>query len=330
MELIIISCTVISFLVTWITTRKWIHKAPEIGILGLDMNKPGRPKVAEMGGMGVMLGFGTGMLVYIGMMTFLKGEPIYYPIFAVLCTVLIACIIGMMDDMMGWKRGLRQWQKPIFTFIAALPVIVINVGHSSMDLPLIGSIDLGILYPLLVVPIGIVGASNVYNMVAGYNGLEAGMGVVILSAMGYFAFVSGKQSAAILALYMVGALIAFLYFNWYPAKIFPGDTTTYSVGALAACIAILGDMEKLAIILFLPYALDFVMQARCGFRMEAFARVNEDGSLEKPYKGIFHITHLAIIMLRLLKGKVYEREVVQLLIAIEIAIAITAIYAMTA
>ncbi len=50
---------------------------------------------------------------------------------------------------------------------------------------------------------------------------------------------------------MVGALLAFLWFNWYPAKVFPGDTLTYSVGALVACIAILGDMEKIAVILFI-------------------------------------------------------------------------------
>jgi UDP-N-acetylglucosamine--dolichyl-phosphate N-acetylglucosaminephosphotransferase len=51
----------------------------------------------------------------------------------------------MMDDMLGWKRGLRQWQKPIFTFFAALPIMVINAGQSTMNLPLIGSVDFGIL-----------------------------------------------------------------------------------------------------------------------------------------------------------------------------------------
>lgn len=44
----------ISFAATWITLRKWIRKAPEIGLLGFDMNKPGRPKVAEMGGIKVV------------------------------------------------------------------------------------------------------------------------------------------------------------------------------------------------------------------------------------------------------------------------------------
>lgn len=327
MELVIIISLVAGFLATWITTRKWIHKAPEIGVLGFDMNKPGLPKVPEMGGIGVIFGFGMGVLIYIGLTTFYLKEQVSFSIFAALCTVLIACIMGNIDDMLGWKRGLHQWQKPIFTFFAALPVMVVNVGHSNMNLPIIGTVDLGILYPLLIVPIGIVGASNVYNMVAGYNGLEAGMGIIILSTMGYFALISGKQIALILALCMVSALTAFLYFNWYPAKVFPGDTLTYSIGTLAACVAILGDMEKIGVVLFLPYAFDFIIQAAGGFRREAFAKVNEDGSLEMPYKRIFHLTHLAIAVLGKIKGKVYEKDVVLFLCGIEAAICGLCIYA---
>ncbi|MHB8117577.1 MAG: MraY family glycosyltransferase [Methanothrix sp.] len=326
MERVISLSVLVSFLATWVIARKWIRKAPEIGLLGFDMNKPGKPKVAEMGGICVVFGFVLSILIYIGLMTFWLHKQDYVAILAVLCTVLGMCIIGMMDDLLGWKKGLRQWQKPIFTLFAALPMMVINAGHSTMNLPIVGVIDWGIIYPLLIVPLGIVGASNVYNMVAGYNGLEAGMGIIILSTLGYFAFINGKQSAMILAICMVSALIAFLYFNWFPAKVFPGDTMTYSVGALAACVAILGDMEKIAVVLFLPYAFDFIIQAAGGFRREAFAKVNEDGSLEMPYKSIYHLTHLAIAVLKQLKSKVYERDVVIFLCGIEMTVAGVAIH----
>jgi UDP-N-acetylglucosamine--dolichyl-phosphate N-acetylglucosaminephosphotransferase len=321
MELVIYLSVLASFLATCVVARKWIRKAPEIGLLGIDMNKPDKPKVAEMGGICIVFGFVLGILIYIGLMTFYLHVQNYVEILAVLCTILSMCIIGMMDDLLGWKKGLRQWQKPIFSLFAALPMMVINAGHSTMNLPIIGSIDFGIIYPLLIVPIGIVGASNAYNMVAGYNGLESGMGVIILSTLGYFALANSKYNAMMLAICMVSALIAFLYFNWYPAKIFPGDTMTYSVGALAACIAIVGDMERIAVLLFLPYAFDFIIQAAGGFRREAFAKVNEDGSLDKPYKGLYHLTHLAISMLKQLKGKVYERDVVLFCYGIEISLA---------
>lgn len=320
MEIVTYLCAFLGFAATWVATRIWIRKALAIGLVGPDMNKPERQKVAEMGGICVVFGFVLGSLVYMGLQTFYLDSSTYTPVLAALCTVLMAGIIGIMDDLLGWKAGLRQWIKPIFMLFAAMPMMVINAGQSTMELPLLGHVDWGILYPLAIVPIGIVGASNAYNMIAGYNGLEAGMGVIILSTLGYVGLVVVKTDAAALSLIMVGALLSFLYYNWYPARVFPGDTMTYSVGALIACVAILGNMERIAVILFIPYAVDFIFQSRGGFIREAFARVNVDGSLEQPNKCIYHLTHLALAVLRRVKGKVYERDVVLFVWGIEMVV----------
>lgn len=320
MEILYI-CPLVSFLATWVMTRKWIRKAFEIGLVGLDMNKPGRPKVPEMGGICVIFGFVLGALIYIGLQTFYVGNLRNMPILAALCTVLMACIIGMMDDLLGWKKGLRQWQKPLFMLFAAMPMMAINAGHTTMDLPILGMVNWGLLYPLAIVPIGIVGASNVYNMVAGYNGLEAGLGVIILSVLGYMSIIVSKPYSAALSLIMIGALLAFLWFNWYPAKVFPGDTMTYSVGALIACVAILGDLQKMAIMLFVPYMIDFLIQANGGFKKEAFAKVNDDGSLEKPYGRLYHLTHVAIAVISRLKKIVLEQDVVLFVLGMEVVAA---------
>jgi UDP-N-acetylglucosamine--dolichyl-phosphate N-acetylglucosaminephosphotransferase len=60
---------------------------------------------------------------------------------------------------------------------------VIKLDHSTMTLPIKGTVDGGILYPLLIVPIGIVEASNVCNKVAGYNGLKARIGMIMQSTL---------------------------------------------------------------------------------------------------------------------------------------------------
>lgn len=324
MEEVLYISVVVSMVATGVATRKWIRKAPEVGIFGWDMHKPGRPKVPEMGGVPIVFGFVLGVLVYIGIETFYLNSYRYTPILATLCTVLMACIIGIMDDILGWKAGLKQWQKPMFIFFAAMPMMVINAGQTTMTLPLVGRVDWGILYPLVIVPVGIVGASNAFNMVAGYNGLEAGMGAIIFAAMGYVGLVMGKTGATVLSFIILGSLLVFLYFNRYPARVFPGDTMTYSVGALAACVAILGDMEKVAVTLFIPYAIDFFMQARGRFGREAFARLEDDGSLSQS--GIYHLTHLAIALLKRLKGKVYEKDVVLFIWGFEAVVAVLSIY----
>src|SRR3989338_8334524 len=100
---------------------------------------------------------------------------------------------------------------------------------------------------------------------------------------------------------MVAALIAFYIFNKYPAKVFPGDTLTYPVGALIAVIAILGNMEKIAIFFFIPYILETILKLRGGLKKESFAKLNEKGTLEMPYKKIYGLEHLAIKILQKIK-----------------------------
>jgi UDP-N-acetylglucosamine--dolichyl-phosphate N-acetylglucosaminephosphotransferase len=235
-------------------------------------------------------------------------------------------IIGMTDDLLGWKKGLVQWQKPLLVIPAAIPLMVINAGNTFMELPFLGEINWGIIFPLLIIPLAIVCASNGFNILAGYNGLEAGMGTIILITLGAFAYQTGKIEVAVLALCMVGALLAFLKFNWFPAKVFPGDSLTYPVGALIACIAIIGDLQKIALILFIPYIIDLLLVLRSRCKGEAFAKVYDDGKLDSPYKKITHLTHFALVAIKKIKGTVYERDVVLFLCGIEFVMVIIVIF----
>jgi len=74
------------------------------------------------------------------------------------------------------------------------------------------------------------------------------------------------------------------------------------------------------VVLFIPYALDFILQARGRFNEEAFAKVNADGSLDIPCKSMFHMVHLAIVVLNRVKGRVYERDVVLFMYGVELSI----------
>lgn len=327
MEILQFFFGLISFFSTFYILRIWIKKALMNGIVGPDMNKPGKPLVAEMGGICVVFGFVFGLLLFIGAQTFIFkiNDPITLEIFAVLCTVLLIAIIGMTDDLLGWKTGLPQWLKPLLAIPAAIPLMVINAGNTWMELPFIGEINWGIIYPLIIIPFAIMCASNGFNILAGYNGLEAGMGVIILTTLGALAYYTNKIEVAALAFCMVGALLAFLWFNWYPAKVFPGDSLTYPVGALIACIAILGDLEKIALILFIPYIIDFLLVLRSHCKGEAFAKVYDDGSLEQPFERITHMTHFALASLKRVKAKVFEKDVVYFLYGIELIFVIISI-----
>ncbi|MGC8937054.1 MAG: MraY family glycosyltransferase [Candidatus Methanomethylicaceae archaeon] len=323
MNPILLLSPLVAFVSTLLLTMKWIPAAHRLGIVGEDMNKLAKPKVAEMGGIPLLGGVLGGILTYVGINTFvLEQFSINLALFATLSTVLIITLVGLVDDLLGWKIGLKQWHKPLLTLPAAIPLMVANLGRSTVSLPFFGDLGLGLLYPFLIVPIGVVGASNGFNMLAGYNGLEAGMGIIIIAAMSFVAYSTGSSWVAMIGLITLVSLLAFLYFNWYPAKIFPGNAFTYMVGTIIASMAILGNMEKLALFLFIPYYMDFILGSRGNMKVEAFAKVNSDGTLDKPYHKICDVCHLAIVIIKRVKGKVYEVDVTISILAFEILLAV--------
>src|SRR3989339_180920 len=123
---------------------------------------------------------------------------------------------------------------------SAIPLMVINAGESTMF-----GIGFGILFPLFVIPIGVIGATTTFNFLAGYNGLEASQGIILLSAFAITTYLTGNAWLSVIALCMIVSLFAFYIFNKCPAKVFPGDVMTYAIGSLIAIIAILVILKKI-------------------------------------------------------------------------------------
>jgi len=312
----------VSFLLAAAVLPKWIKKCRITGLLWEDMNKHKHPKnVGASGGIVVIMAFVISILSYIAIRTFIiqdTGE-IIIKIFSMLSIILILAIVGLTDDLLGWKHGGLSWRFRIFlAFIASIPLMVINAGVHNINLPFLGIMDIGILYPLILIPIGIAGATTTYNFLAGFNGLEAGQGIIIISFLSFISYITGSSWLAIIGLCMVSALIVFYYYNKFPAKVFPGDILTWSIGALIACMAIIGNFEKIALFVFMPYILETILKVRGKLKMQSFGIPNRDNSLEMPYKRIYGLTHLSIWFLKKFKKKVYEKDVVYFIFAIQI------------
>jgi UDP-N-acetylglucosamine--dolichyl-phosphate N-acetylglucosaminephosphotransferase len=310
MEKILIIPFLISFFISLFTLPFWIKKSKVIGLIWEDMNKPGHPKnVAGSGGLITLFGFIFGVLSYIAIKTFiLKTDLTTIEIFASMTTILIAGIVGLVDDILGWTHGgLSAKVRIILLFFAAIPLMVINSGESIMM-----GIEFGMLYPLVFIPLGVIGASATFNFVAGYNGLESTQGILLLSALAITTYLTGNSWLSVICLCMIVCLIAFLVYNWYPSKIFPGNVLTYSVGALIATTAILGNIEKIAVFFFIPYILETGLKIRGKLKNQCFGKVNEDKSLDLPYDKFYSLTHISIFLLKRIKKnkKAYEKEVV--------------------
>lgn len=329
MESLLFISVIVSFALSILALPKWIKKCRQIDMLWEDMNKYGHPKnVAASGGIVVIMAFVIGVLSYIAIRTFAleDNNGIIIKILSMLAVMLILAIIGLADDLLGWKHGGLSWKFRIFlAILASIPLIVINAGEHSVDLPFFGIVNLGIFYSLILIPLGIAGATTTYNFLAGFNGLEAGQGIIILSFLSFVAYVTENSWLSLIGLIMIASLVVFYYYNKFPAKVFPGDIMTWSTGALIACMAILGNFEKIAIFIFILYIIETILKVRGRLKKQSFGVPDRNNNLKMPYDKFYGITHISIFMLSKFKKEVKEKDVVYLIFAFQIIICLLAL-----
>ena len=151
---------------------------------------------------------------------------------------------------------------------------------------------------MILIPIAVSICSNLTNMLAGLNGIESGLGVISMTSLTISCIVLGKYDVAIISMSMLGTLIAFLYFNKYPAKVFPGDTGTLIIGATIAAIAFIGRVKLIAFIVLLPNIIDASLKFYSAGVMERQqhkpTQVNEDGKLVRPEQGFKSLIRLVL------------------------------------
>jgi len=281
------------------------------------MHSEKQEEVAEMGGLLIVAGFGAGIVFAIFLRTFfdLFLSVGLTSILAVLSTVLIVLVIGIFDDLISMK----QWIKALIPVFAALPLMALKEGYSMMRIPFIGFIEFGIFYSLILVPLGITGAANAVNMLAGFNGLEVGMGVVAIGALAVIAYLIGETTALIILLAALGALVAALYYNWFPAKILVGDVGTLTIGAVVASAVIVGNYETAGVIIIIPYVVDFLIKAKNRFPY-SFG-IYRDGKLYCPNGRAVGLAQLIMKVC----GGISERNLVLVLMGIEAVFGVIAI-----
>lgn len=163
---------------------------------------------------------------------------------------LVSCsALGAVDDLLKTLRvgsaGLRARFKFAWTVLIAVVIVAILhiprlLAHpNDVYVPTIGFLDFGYFYwPLAIA--AIVSTAHAVNLTDGLDGLAGGTGAVAFGTFGVIALLTKNYGyTADFCFTMVGALLAFLWFNIYPAKIFMGDTGSLALGACLATVALL-------------------------------------------------------------------------------------------
>jgi UDP-N-acetylglucosamine--dolichyl-phosphate N-acetylglucosaminephosphotransferase len=208
----------------------------------------------------------------------------------------LQCIVllGIGDDLFD----IRWRHKVLIPAVAAIPMLVVyfvdfGVTHMVVPIPLrpylgdifdLGTSTAGLMFDLALMSLGwlyyvymallSIFSSNSINILAGINGIEVAQSLVVavlivgndvLYLSPFTTYPHPATDSHLFSLYFllpfIGVSLALLMHNWYPAKVFVGDTYCYFAGMVFAVVAILGHFSKTLMLLLLPQAFNFAYSA---------------------------------------------------------------------
>lgn len=222
------------------------------------------------------------------------------------------CVLGVIDD----TRGVRAIYKLLVQIVVATIAFGCGFRIEAVNLPLLGTLSMGV-FALPVTVFWIVGIVNAVNLIDGLDGLAGG--VVFFAALTNLvvAVLSGNIFVAIVMASTMGAVLAFLFYNFNPARIFMGDSGSYFLGYVLATTSLFGSSQKASttVSLLVPMVALGVPIFDTLFAM--VRRFLERRSIFSPDRG--HVHH------RLLDMGITHRRAVLILYGVSVVFAAAAI-----
>ena len=204
--------------------------------------------IPTMGGVAVIGGMVAALALWFPFSTQIAQVSFFFSI-----SVLFG--LGIMDDI----RDLSAKYKFMIQFALAALIAVSGIRITSLE-GLLGIHELPLAAQYTFTIVAIVGITNAFNLIDGIDGLAGGLGFMSLVTLGIFLTMNGDANTALIAFALAGGLLAFLYFNFNPAKIFMGDTGSLVLGFVVAvlCIRLMQVSNSVASPV-LPHAPVFVL-----------------------------------------------------------------------
>lgn len=207
-------------------------------------DKPNHRKIHKqptptLGGLAIFISFLIGILI-------LQPSSTYHT--SILTGAFIIIVLGFFDDL----YDLSAKFKFIIQFMVAFLVVFWGgLQVEFINLPFGGQVEFGILSTVITV-LWIVGVTNAINLIDGLDGLAAGVSSIALLTIGGMAVIMGNVYVVTLAFILFFSTVGFLRYNFFPAKIFLGDTGALFLGYMISVLALLGFKNVTIISFIIP------------------------------------------------------------------------------
>lgn len=330
-----------SFLFSLAATPASVWLARKWGVLDpLDPRKVHTTEKPRWGGIGIVSGFFFALLVVALFQPEFKkvlnfshgvvhnGKLIFTlnlgeQLAGILFGTVLLFFVGLYDD----KKPIPAGMKLLFQIIAAYVAMTYGVKIYGLSIPGFESYAFFPLWLMQIVTIlWLVGLCNAVNLIDGLDGLAGGTVAIVAGAflavtliqegMNSVLFDFQMRLAGLIAAALMGGVLGFLIYNFYPSQVFMGDGGSLSVGFLIACIAAIGAFKTTILaILIVPFLLVAIPVTDMAF---AFGRrILNKQSPFKPDRG--HLHH------RLLDSGWTQKEVVLLVYTVTLVLSLVSV-----
>ncbi len=286
-----------------------IRKLRESGSVAMDMYKPGKPMVPTNAGMIMLfISFISIALLPLVVRVFNYAIPLEDSVsdlsktnLAFLLVVSIYSLYGLVDDLLDIDRLSKLFLPIVFGF----PLILVTTPE-LIWIPITGDFDLTTtafgdftwsdLFRVTIIPVYVMVVSNLVNMYSGYNGLQSGLSIIIMSTLLVKSWSDGIIDAVIPGGAFLGAMLVFWWFNKYPAKVFEGNIGSMLFGSVIGSIIVIQEYWWFGFFILIPHTVNFLLWIVWLFMMKKnpeeyleedgnhrkFGRIREDGTLDVP------------------------------------------------
>lgn len=204
------------------------------------------------------------MFIFAAMICLVMNLPgmTDYTVFYVLALALCFGFIGFLDDFtkVKYKRnlGLTSLQKALLQMAVSAVFLYVMYRTGSMNthlyVPFFNvSFDLHPIVYIFFAMFVMVGCVNSVNLTDGVDGLSSSVTLPVMVFFAAAAMALGKWELALLPASLTGGLIAYLFYNWHPAKVFMGDTGSLFLGGVVCALAFALEMPLILILVGFVY-----------------------------------------------------------------------------
>lgn len=273
---------IILFIISFIFIKLLIKFSQKLGLVDIPNERSSHTNITPRGA-----GISFGLAFFISIILF--KFSLFIENYLLFLAIFIVFFTGVLDDYKDVSPKIKFYAM----FIASILLYFNNIYIHNLG------IYFGYIIPLgfLALPFSmffIAGVTNGANLLDGLDGLASGVSIVILSTFLYVGYINQNNLMCVISLFTIISLLPFLFFNWFPAKIFMGDSGSLFLGFIIATLSVMAleYIHPMAVvyIIALPIFDTLIVMIR---------RIKNNKSPFSPDK-----THMHHILLKFFKKKV--------------------------